>query len=82
MLHCSHDEKNLVLNSYNRFITVTQHLLAGPLRENFSGGTKVDASPQISSGTKVAQNFLSSIIKLSPIFFPKLGEEQEKKGLH
>ena len=39
--------------------------------------------PQISSSTKVVQiffsDFLQNIMKFSPIFFPKLGEDQKKK---
>ena len=37
------------------------------------------SGPQIFSGTKVAQNFLPNIVKTSPIFSPKLGEDQKKK---
>ena len=48
---------------------------ARPQREIFSGGTKVDTGPpQISSGTKLAQNFID--------FCPKLGEEQKKTKGH
>ena len=34
--------------------------------------------PQIFLGTKVA-DFLPKIVKFSPIFYPKLGEDQKKK---
>ena len=57
------------------------------LREKiFQGIRRSMPGPQISSGTKVAQNsfsdFLPNIVKFSPIFSPQLGEEQKKKDLH
>ena len=55
----------------------------GLQRENFPGGTKVDAGPPNLFGHQSCANFFSdllpNIVKFSPIFSTKLGENQEKK---
>ena len=54
------------------------------LREKiFQGVRRSMPGPQISSSTKIAQKFflkfLPNTVKFSPIFPPKLGEDQTKK---
>ena len=51
--------------------------VAGPQREIFPGGTKIDAGPP--KFGEVQTNQKRSSLKFDPIFCPKLGEEQKKK---
>ena len=54
---------------------------AGPQREIFPGGTKIDAGPpKLSEAlTDKSKKFFTQIWKFDPVFSPKLGEEQKKK---
>ena len=55
-------------------------LLAGPQREIFAGGTKIDAGPPKFS--KALTNESKKVFtQIGPGFCPKLGEDQ-KKGLY
>ena len=50
---------------------------AGPKREIFPGGTKIDAGP--SKLGKIQINQKKVFTKFGPLFCPKLDEEQKKK---
>ena len=52
--------------------------VAGPQREIFPGGTKIDAGPP--KFGEVQTNQKRSSLKFDPIFCPKLGEEQKKRS--
>ena len=63
------------------FAPAQRNLKAGPQREIFSGGTEIDAGPPKLS-EELTDQLTDQSLKFGPIFCPKLGEEQKKKGLH
>ena len=53
---------------------------AGPQKEIFPGGTKIDAGPPKLGEVQINKSNKRSSLKFGPIFSPKLGEEQKKRS--